>query len=349
MATTMLRPRRRDEWQRCLDASRSCHYSAAMLNDVVALVGEGLAAFELGVVAEVFGIDRSEGGLPVYDFAVAAIDPVPLTTSSGFQVSTQHGLERLATADLIAIPAWPRARVAPEPVLASLRAAHARGARIMTVCSGAFLLAQTGLLDGRRATTHWRYADAFAQQFPQIDVDPAVLYVDDEPLFTSAGTAAGIDLCLHILRKEHGARMANCVARRMVVPPHRDGGQAQFVDTYVPEPHDSADLAPLLEWLVQHLDEPHTVSTLSRRATMSERTFARRFRAATGATPHAWLLKQRVQLAQRLLETGERGVEEVARLSGFGTAAMLRHHFVKERGTSPAAYARTFGGTGTPW
>lgn len=338
-----------DEWQRCLVPSRYCHYSGGMLHDVVALVGEGLAAFELGVVAEVFGIDRSEAGLPVHDFAVAAMDPVPLTTSSGFQVSTAHGLERLATADLIAIPAWPLTRVAPEPVLASLRAAHARGARIMTVCTGSFLLAQTGLLDGRRATTHWRYADTFSRQFPAIDVDPSVLYVDDDPLFTSAGTAAGIDLCLHLLRKEYGARMANCIARRMVVPPHRDGGQAQFVDTYVPEPYDSADLAPLLEWLMQHLDEPHTVTSLARRAAMSERTFARRFRAATGATPHAWLLKQRVQLAQRLLETGERGVEEVARLSGFGTAAMLRHHFVKERGTSPAAYARTFGGTGTPW
>ena len=320
-----------------------------MLKNVVALVGEGLAAFELGVVAEVFGMDRSDGGLPVYDFAVASMDPMPLTTSSGFQVMTPHGLERLAAADLVAIPAWPVRREAIPEVLEALLAAHARGARIMTVCSGAFLLAQTGLLNGRRATTHWKHTDELARRFPEIEVDPAVLYVDDDPLFTSAGTAAGIDLCLHILRKEHGARLANCVARRMVVPPHRDGGQAQFVDTYVPEAHDNADLAPLLEWMQEHLDEPHSVSTLAKRAMMSERTFARRFRAITGTTPHAWLLRQRVLLAQRLLETGERSVEEVARRSGFGTAAMLRHHFVRERGTSPAAYAKTFGGAGTPW
>jgi transcriptional regulator GlxA family with amidase domain len=320
-----------------------------MISDVVALVGDGLAAFELGVVAEVFGVDRSDGGLPVYDFALASIDPMPLTTSSGFQVITPHGLERLATADLVCIPAWRHRRQASPELLEALHAAHDRGARIMTVCTGAFLLAQTGLLDGRRATTHWRYAADFAEQFPAVEVDPAVLYVDDDPLFTSAGTAAGIDLCLHILRKEHGARLANCVARRMVVPPHRDGGQAQFVDTYVPEARDSGDLAPLLEWMLEHLDEPHTVSSLARRAAMSERTFARRFRAITGATPHSWLLRQRVNLAQRLLETGDRSVEEVARSSGFGTAAMLRHHFVRERGTSPAAYARTFGGTGTPW
>jgi transcriptional regulator GlxA family with amidase domain len=320
-----------------------------MLSNVVALVGEGLAAFELGVVSEVFGMDRSDGGLPVYDFAVASMDPMPLTTSSGFQVLTPHGLERLATADLVAVPAWPMHRQASEEVLDALRAAHARGARIMTVCSGAFLLAQTGLLNGHRATTHWRYTDELARQFPEIDVQPSVLYVDDDPLFTSAGTAAGIDLCLHILRKEHGARMANCIARRMVVPPHRDGGQAQFVDTYVPEAHDNSDLAPLLEWMLEHLDDAHSVASLAKRAAMSERTFARRFRAITGTTPHAWLLRQRVNLAQRLLETGERSVEEVARRSGFGTAAMLRHHFVRERGTSPAAYARTFGGTATPW
>ena len=320
-----------------------------MLTNVVALVGDNLAAFELGVVSEVFGMDRSEGGLPVYDFAVASIDPVPLTTSSGFQVSTPYSLPRLRTADLIAIPSWPIHRQAPPEVLDELRAAHARGARIMTVCSGAFLLAQTGLLNGHRATTHWRYTDELARQFPEIDVQPSVLYVDDDPLFTSAGTAAGIDLCLHILRKEHGARMANCIARRMVVPPHRDGGQAQFVDTYVPDAHDNTDLAPLLAWLLEHLDETHSVASLAKRAAMSERTFMRKFKAVTSTTPHAWLLRQRVNLAQRLLETGERSVEEVARVSGFGTAAMLRHHFVRERGTSPAAYARTFGGTGTPW
>ncbi|MDQ3664017.1 MAG: helix-turn-helix domain-containing protein, partial [Actinomycetota bacterium] len=204
-----------------------------------------------------------------------------------------------------------------------------------------------GLLDGRRAATHWRYADALASRYPQVEVDADVLYVDDDPILTSAGSAAGIDLCLHIVRKEHGAGVANALARRMVVPPHRDGGKAQYIDAPLPAAA-TDDLAELLEWMAGHLDDPLPVAELAERAHMSPRTFARRFRAATGTTPHSWVLRQRVLLAQRLLESDDYSVEEVAQHSGFGTAAMLRHHFARERGTSPRAYARTFRGREQP-
>jgi transcriptional regulator GlxA family with amidase domain len=222
----------------------------------------------------------------------------------------------------------------------ALRDVVARGGRVMSVCSGAFVLAAAGLLDGRRATTHWRYAAALAERYPRIDVDQNVLYVDAGPVLTSAGTAAGIDLCLHLVREEHGTAVANAVARRMVVPPHRDGGQAQYVEAPVPAPRRD-DLGDLLTWAVEHLDQPLSVESLAARALMSPRTFARRFRAATGTTPYAWLLHQRTLLAQRLLEAGH-GVEEVARRSGFGSAATLREHFARARGTSPSAYQRAF-------
>jgi transcriptional regulator GlxA family with amidase domain len=312
------------------------------LSDVCAVVGHGVAPFELGVLCEVFGMDRTADGLPGYDFAVVAVDEPPLRTKAGFTIDTAHRLDRLTTADLVAIPAWPADREVPAELIDALRAAVTRGARVMSVCSGSYVLGAAGLLDGRRATTHWRHAADFAARFPAVDVDPDVLYVDDDPVLTSAGTAAGIDLALYLVRKEQGAEVANAIARRMVVPPHRDGGQAQFVDTPVPPPRSGDDLADVLDWVVAHLDRDHTVDSLAARAAMSPRTFARRFRAATGTTPHVWLTRQRVLLAQRLLEDGRYSVEEVARRTGFGTAAMLRHHFARERGTTPRAYARTF-------
>jgi transcriptional regulator GlxA family with amidase domain len=316
------------------------------LNDVVAIVADGFAAFELGVVCEVFGYDRSEQGLPVYDFAVVAAEEPPLRTDQGFMLDTEHRLDRVATADLVCIPAWrdPMKRP-PEPFLEAVVAAVDRGARVLSVCTGAFVLAAAGVLDGRRATTHWRYTEALARRYPAIDVDPDVLYVDDGPVITSAGTAAGIDACLHVVRQEHGVAVANAIARRMVVPPFRDGGQAQYVEAPVPimRRPGTEGLAPLLDWIAQHLHEELAVEDLARRAHMSPRTFARRFREATGVTPAKWVLGQRVGHAQQLLEQGLR-VEEVARRAGFGSAATLRTAFARERGTSPSAYARCFTG-----
>ena len=318
------------------------------LKDVVAIVAHDFAAFELGVVCEVFGLDRTDQGLPAYDFAVVAAEPPPLRSGQGyhFTLDTEHGLDRVATADLVCIPAWRSLdEQPPEELLQVLRDAAARGARLLSVCSGAFLLAAAGLLDGKRATTHWRYAEAFAERYPLVDVDPDVLYVDAGQVITSAGTAAGIDACLHVVRQEHGVAVANAYARRMVVPPFRDGGQAQYVEAPVPlMRHAGTDeLAPLLDWVVQHLHEDLTVEDLARRAHMSPRTFARRFREVTGVTPAKWVLEQRVGHAQSLLEQGMR-VEEVARRAGFGSAATLRSAFARERGTSPSAYARCFSG-----
>ena len=317
-----------------------------VLKDVVAVVADGFAAFELGVVCEVFGLDRSDQGLPKYDFAVVAAEEPPLTSGQGYRLDTDHRLDRVASADLVCIPAWrdPHTRP-PEPLIEAVMAAVDRGARVLSVCSGAFVLAEAGLLDGRRATTHWRYADLLAQRFPLIDVDPDVLYVEDGPVITSAGTAAGIDACLHVLRQEHGVAVANAVARRMVVPPFRDGGQAQYVETPVPilRRAGTDSLSAVLDWAAAHLHEDLSVDDLARRAHMSPRTFARRFREATGTTPYKWVLGHRIGHAQRLLEQGL-SVEEVARRAGFGSAATLRSAFARERGTSPSSYARAFAG-----
>jgi transcriptional regulator GlxA family with amidase domain len=312
-----------------------------MLRNVAVAVCDQVSVFELGVVCEVFGMDRSDAGLPAYEFAVCAAEPGPLRTGGGFAITPDYGLDRLAEADLVAVPHWRSMDERPPyELMRALREVVARGGRVMSVCSGAFVLAAAGLLDGRRATTHWRYAAELARRYPRVDVDQNVLYVDAGPVLTSAGTAAGIDLCLHLVREEHGTAVANAVARRMVVPPHRDGGQAQYVEAPVPEPRRD-DLGDVLTWAVEHLDQPLSVESLAARALMSPRTFARRFRAATGTTPYAWLLHQRTLLAQRLLEAGH-GVEEVARRSGFGSAATLREHFARARGTSPSAYQRAF-------
>lgn len=313
------------------------------MRTVAVLVAEPVAAFELGVIAEVFGLDRSADGLPHYEFSVCAERPGLLATSSGFAVHVPHGLDRLATADLVAVPAWSQqALPPPAPVVTALQEAVDRGAQVLGVCSGAFLLAGAGLLDGRRAATHWRYAVALAQGFPAVDVDPGVLYVADGPVVTSAGTAAAIDACLHLVRQEHGASVANAVARRMVVAAHRSGGQAQFVETPVSAVVPGDGLDDLVEWVRRHLDQPLTVEDLAGRALMSPRTFARRFRAATGTTPHRWLLDQRLFLAEQLLEETDLGIEQLARRCGLGSADTLRHHFAARRQISPLAYRSTF-------
>jgi AraC family transcriptional activator FtrA len=312
---------------------------------VAAVVGRHVAAFELGVAHEVFGLDRSEYSDPWYDFRVVAALGNPVGVSGGdWSVSTPWTLDDLADADTVIVPTWPDLDApAPSGLLDALRAVHGQGGRLLSVCTGAYLLAQTGLLDGRRATTHWMYVDQFARSYPAVDLDPDVLFVDaGNRIFTSAGTGAGIDLCLHIVRLDHGADVANKVARRMVVPPQRDGGQAQFVDAPVPATPDDDVIARTLEWAAGHLDQPLTVDDLARRALLSSRTFARRFRAVTGTTPMQWLLRQRVLHAQRLLEATELPIELVAQECGFGTATSFRTHFRRMTGTSPAAYRRTF-------
>ncbi|MGW7240105.1 helix-turn-helix domain-containing protein [Streptomyces sp. NPDC054804] len=317
-----------------------------MLTNVAAVLLDGVHPFELGVVCEVFGLDRSDEGLPVYDFAVVSAEGPSLGTHvPGLTVSTPYGLDRLEEADLIAVPASDSnvERGYPPELLDALRRAVERGARVLSVCSGVFVLGTAGLLDGRRCAVHWRQARLLARRFPHTRVEPDVLYVDEDPVITSAGTAAGIDACLHIVRKEQGPEVAKKIARRMVVPPHRDGGQAQYIERPLPEgPCDT--VGEVLAWMAEHLDEEVTVEQLAGRALMAPRTFARRFQQETGTTPYRWILRQRVLLAQELLEGTDETMDAVAGRTGFGTAAALRHQFVKELGTTPNAYRRAFRG-----
>lgn len=313
-----------------------------MLRTVAAVVADGLAPFEFGVVCEVFGLDRTDDGVPLVDFRVCGpVAGVPVRTSMGASLIPDHGLDALEDADLIAIPALLIRDEYPQEIIDALRAAHARGAVLLSVCSGSFLLAEAGLVDGRRITTHWRHADELTARFPQVEVDPDVLFVDDGDIITSAGTAAGIDACLHIVRKEFGSAAANAIARRMVVPPQRDGGQRQYIDRPVPQCEEQS-IRDVLAWMDEHLDEPQTVEDLARRAHLSARTFARTFVAETGTTPMQWLATQRVHRARTLLEESGLDLEEIARLSGFGSAALLRHHFRRAVGVPPTDYRQTF-------
>ena len=318
-----------------------------MLQNVALVLLDRFPSFEFGVVCEVFGVDRTDDGLPGYDFAVVAGQDGPLRSEHGLTLGAAYGIERLEAADLVivsAIDAQLREGVPgeyPAPLLGALRAAAARGSRVLSVCTGAFVLAAAGLLDGRRCTTHWLYAADLARCCPGSTVDPDVLYVDADPVITSAGSAAGIDACLYLVRKEQGTKVANQIARRMVVAPHRDGGQAQFVDRPLPvSPADT--LAEVTSWLERHLDRQVTVAELAALAHMSPRTFARRFVQETGTTPLRWLTGQRILLAQRLLEDTGQSVDQVASRAGFGNAVALRHHFRAWRGTTPAAYRSSF-------
>ncbi|MTG89584.1 helix-turn-helix domain-containing protein [Cellulosimicrobium sp. BIT-GX5] len=313
-----------------------------MVRSVSAVVTDGLAPFEFGVVCEVFGLDRSEDGVPRFDFRVCGpVAGQPVRTSVGARVVPDHGLDATDDVDLVVVPAIRIGSAYPPEVLDAVRRAAARGALLLSVCSGVFLLAAAGVVEGRRVTTHWMHADELRRQYPSLDIDPDVLFVDDGNLITSAGTAAGIDACLHLVRRELGAKVANTIARRMVVPPQRDGGQRQFIQRPVPECEEDS-FAELLEWMTEHLDEPLTVRDLARRAHTSERTLARSFVAQTGTTPLAWLTSQRVAQAQSLLEETALDLEEVARRSGFGSAALLRHHFRRAVGITPTEYRQTF-------
>ena len=312
------------------------------LRSVAVIVPDRPALFELGVVHEVFGVDRTDDGVPPIAYRVCSERPgEPIALENGLTLITEHGLDAAEGADLVVAPAYDYGTVPSEAVLEVFRRAHARGAWVLSVCSGAFLLGEAGLLDGRSCTTHWRHTAELAARFPTASVDPDVLFVEDGRVVTSAGTAAGIDACLHHVRCELGAAVANRIARRMVVPPQRDGGQRQYIDLPVPEC--SADsLSPLLSWMREHLAEEQTVRTLALRAAMSERTFARRFAAETGTTPGKWLLAQRLQHARLLLEGSDLPIETVATRAGFGSAALLRHHFGVHVGVAPAEYRRTF-------
>jgi transcriptional regulator GlxA family with amidase domain len=259
-------------------------------------------------------------------------------------VETAFRLDELAGADTVIVTACARPvqLAPPEPLLSALRQAHRRGARIASICSGVYLLAAAGLLDERPATTHWMYAAEFARRWPSVKIDPDVLYVDDGDILTSAGTGAGIDLCLHLVELDHGTAVANAVARRMVVPPHRQGGQAQYVQPLPARTTDGSSLGPVLDWARQHLDHPMTVADLASRARLGQRTFVRRFAATTGTSPLRWLIAERVRLAQELLEATDEPIERIAQQAGFGTAANLRQHFGRATSISPQSYRQVF-------
>ena len=309
---------------------------------VAALAYDRLCTFEFGIVVELFGLPRPELPVDWYRFSVCSLDRGPLSATGGVRVQAARGLAGLREADTIAIPGWRDPDEAPPaPLLRELRRAHDRGARLLALCSGAFVLAAAGLLDGKRATTHWRYADRFRARYPRVRLEPDVLYVDEGSVLTSAGSAAGIDLCLHVVRCDYGAEIANQVARRLVVPPHRDGGQSLYVREPVPR-RSAAGLARVLDWALARIDQPLGLDQLARQANMSVRTLARRFVEETGSTPHRWLTHQRLLAAQRRLETTGDSIDAVAAAVGFETAMTLRHHFRRTFGTTPTAYRRRF-------
>ena len=313
-----------------------------MLRNVAVIALDQVTAFELGVLCEVFGTDRTADGFPGYRFDLCTADGGPVRCRSGFDVTPTADLGPVERADLVAVPAHADQAAVPAGVIDALRRAADRGAYVLSVCSGAFVLAEAGLLDGRACTTHWRYAAELARRYPRADVRCNSLYVQDGNVLTSAGTAAGIDACLHLVRQEHGSAVATKLARRMVVPPHRDGGQAQYIEAPIPSTPEATTLEPLLGWLISHLDRNVTVDELAARAHMAPRTFARRFRAETGTTPHDWLTNQRILLARQLLEETELSVETVAARAGFGDADAMRHHFGRRLSATPQSYRATF-------
>lgn len=310
---------------------------------VAILAYDGLCTFEFGIAVEIFGLPRPEFDFPWYRHCIVGLDDGPMRAMGGIQVLADAGLDRLAEARTIVIPGWrDRAEAPPERLLAALRDAHARGARLVSICSGVFVLAASGLLDGQRATTHWRYTDELAQRFPAIEVDPDVLYMDAGPLITSAGSAAGIDACLHLIARDFSTQVANTVARRLVMSPQRAGGQAQFIPAPVAQAPRN-DLSGLMQWARQHLHEPLEVRQLARRVAMSERTFLRRFSEATGMTPKAWLQHERLARARELLESTADGSERIAELCGYRSVESFRVAFRNAVGLPPSAYRERFG------
>ncbi|QDP77595.1 helix-turn-helix domain-containing protein [Nocardia otitidiscaviarum] len=314
--------------------------------DVIAVVAfDGINPFHLSVPCLVFGAEQPSSELPPVEVRVCTPDAAPIVTTAGFTVSTGFGLEEIADAAMVIVPSWPDPELAaPTEILTAIRTAHDRGARVVGLCLGAFVVADTGLLNGRPAATHWKWAEVFARRFPQVLLDRESLYVDDGDIVTSAGTTAAIDTCLHLLRGQHGAELANRVARRLVMPPHRAGGQAQFIEHPLPPTDSEHPLAATLHWTIEHLNEDLTVDRLAAHAAMSRRTFTRHFRKTMGTGAGDWIATQRVALAQRLLETTDLTVERIAERCGFGSAVTMREQFARTLGTTPSAYRGAFRG-----
>ncbi|GHB70705.1 AraC family transcriptional regulator [Streptomyces viridiviolaceus] len=309
------------------------------MTTVALAVTDGMLHFELALACEVFGADMTGVADSWYRLSVCG----PSTVRAGlFRLEPDHGLDGLQRADTVIVPGWADIdQDPPAELVDAVRAAHEAGARVASLCTGAFVLAAAGLLEGKRATTHWAHTRELAERHPRVQVDPDVLYVDNGSVLTSAGKAAAMDLCLHLVRLDHGSSITNALARRLVVPPHRDGGQAQFVTTPVPAPHNHP-LAELFPWVIQRLDQPLTVEDMARRARMSARNLGRHFRSVTGTTPLQWLLTQRIRHAQELLETTDDTVDSIAEATGMGTATTLRRHFHRTVGVPPDTYRRTF-------
>ncbi|MCO7360737.1 transcriptional regulator FtrA [Enterobacter mori] len=314
---------------------------------VVVLAYDGLCTFEFGVAVEIFGLPRPEMGESWYRFAVAGVDEGELRATGGIRILADGDLSLLECADLILVPGWRGIDAAvPDALCDALRRASARGCQLLSICSGVFVLAATGLLNGRKATTHWRYIEALKTRYPAIDVVEDVLYQDEGDILTSAGSAAGIDLCLHVVRRDYGMEAANRVARRLVIPPHRDGSQTQQLSRPVAQLRESQRLGQLFDFLHQHLALAHTVDSLARRVGMSQRTFLRRFQDATGTTPTRWLLNERLLRAKDYLENSKLSIDSIAEQTGFGQAATLRHHFRQHYALSPARYRKQFARAG---
>jgi AraC family transcriptional activator FtrA len=315
--------------------------SGSRSHRVAVLAYEGMSAFELGIVTEVFGVQWPDA--PRYLLTICAEGDSGVNVVGGATLQTPHTLKTLAAAGTVIVPSVSDVHADATPdLVAALRKARHNGARIVSICTGAFALASAGLLDGRRATTHWLYTDLLRHRFPDVEVDPNPLYIDDGGIFTSAGSAAGIDLCLHLVRQDHGAAIANAMARRLVVAPHRDGGQAQYIEAPInADPHDDR-IAASMTWALNNLNQPITVDMLARRANVSTRTYLRHFTRATGTSPNRWLISQRVQASLPLLEETDIPVERIATTVGFATAVTYRHHFHRAMRTSPSAYRRSF-------
>ena len=314
---------------------------------VVVLAYDGLCTFEFGVAVEIFGLPRPEMGETWYRFAVAGVDEGELRATGGIRILADGDLSLLERADLILVPGWRGIDAAvPDALCDALRRASARGCQLLSICSGVFVLAATGLLNGRKATTHWRYIEALKTRYPAIDVVEDVLYQDEGDILTSAGSAAGIDLCLHVVRRDYGMEAANRVARRLVIPPHRDGSQTQQLSRPVAQLRESQRLGQLFDFLHQHLALAHTVDSLARRVGMSQRTFLRRFQDATGTTPTRWLLNERLLRAKDYIENSKLSIDSIAEQTGFGQAATLRHHFRQHYALSPRRYRKQFARAG---
>ena len=314
---------------------------------IAVLAYDGISPFHLSVPCMVFGDDLARLGVPRYDLVVCAEKAGRVCTPSGFSIDVAFDLSVLESADTVIVPAWPGpAELPSEALLEALRAAHARGARVVGLCVGAFVLAEAGLLDGRTACTHWVWADDFARRYPKVKLDRDVLYVDGGDILTSAGTAAAIDCCIHLVRIDHGAEVANRLARRMVTAPHRSGGQAQYIEQPLPRSVDCDRLARTMAWASANLTQPVGLDAMAERAAMSRRTFSRQFRKATGTTVGHWLLAQRLALMQRLLETSDRSIDMLASESGFASTVSMRQHFSAAFSISPAAYRKQFRSSG---